>query len=324
MKLEDKQEFLDMPNDKKWLFLAEYSDKTMLRNSIVFEMGYLSSLDWTPLGEFAEVYLNGEYNGTYNITQKVEEKSNRVDIGNDGFLLEIDHPSRLDPDDVYFSTDEFSVIAIKDPDIDRENENDFAFQQDEQYIYISNFINQFEDVLFGSNFASPHAGYANYIDVESFIDWFLINEIIKNVDSRSFSSIYFNHIPGEKIKMGPLWDFDLSFGNTDYADSQYAEGWWIRWNPWIERLLDDPNFVAQVQTRFAYYRDNEQFILDKIDAYAEKLQWAQQENENRWQTLGQYVWPNPVVFDTYAEEVAHMKSWYQTRMDWLDNALSGL
>ena len=324
MKFESKESFLDMPEDKKWLFLAEYSDKTLIRNSVVFEMGYLSSLDWTPQGEFAEVYINGEYNGTYNITQKVEQKSNRVDIGNDGFLMEIDHPSRIDPDDVYFDTDEFPVIVVKNPSIDRIDGNDYAYLQDEQFIYISTHINQFENVLFGSNFADTNSGYASYIDVDSFIDWFLINEIIKNVDSRSFSSIYFNHIQGGKIKMGPLWDHDLSFGNTDYADSQYREGWWIRWNPWVNRLLDDSDFVSKVQARFAYYRTNEQFILDKIDAYAEKLQWAQHENNDRWQTFGQYVWPNPVVFDTHAEEVEHMKSWYQDRMDWLDNAINNL
>ena len=324
MKFENKESFLDMPDDKKWLFLAEYSDKTMIRNSIVYEMGYMSSLDWTPQGEFAEVYLNGQYNGTYNITQKVEQKSNRVDIGNDGFLMEIDNISRIKPDDVHFATDEFSIIVVKNPNIDREDENDTAYLADPNYIYIKNFVNEFEDALFGSNFTNPTSGYAKYIDVDSFIDWFLINEIIKNVDAMQFSSIYFNLIPGEKIKMGPLWDHDLSFGNTDYADSQYTDGWWIRWNPWINRLLDDPAFVSQVKTRFNYYRTNEQLIIDKIDTYAEKLQWAQQENNNVWQTFGTYVWPNPVYFETHAEEIQHMKSWYQSRMDWLNTAIDNL
>ena len=324
MKFSSKEEFLGMPEDKKWLFLAEYSDKTMLRNTTVFEMGYISNLDWTPESEFAEVYLNNEYQGTYNITQKVEETNRRVAITNDGFLLEIDQLHRLNADDVYFSTGSFDVIAIKEPNIEQVDENGVSFDQDQRYIYINNFVNQFENVLFSSNFASPVSGYAAYIDVDSFVDWFLINEIIKNVDARWYSSIYFHLIPGEKIKMGPLWDHDLGFGNTDYADSQYTDGWWIQQNPWINRLLQDPNFVAKVKTRFDFFRDNEQFILNKIDAYAEKLQWAQQENDNRWQTLGQYVWPNPVWFDTYQEEVDHMKQWYQTRMSWLDGAINSL
>jgi|TARA_B110000196_G_C21151800_1_gene670263 hypothetical protein len=459
MKLADKAEFLGMPNDKKWLFLAEYSDKTMLRNKISFEMGYISNLDWTPQGRFAEVYINDEYNGTYNITQKVEESDNRVALGDTGYLLELDQLSRLDSDDVYFEsvlTDKFWV-NIKEPSLERSSS---------EYAYIKTLINDFENAMSGStsmtsyfavaettsdnvwdvnlsqtmtlvpnsdyivsfkakssidrtmivglglyhdpwtnagepvslttawqtftlsqttidfgddqsrvlfdmggdqggevwiddvsvltadgielvangdfqsgeasweggaatavnitSYANGSGGYAEYIDVDSFVDWYLISEITKNVDSMFFSSMFLNVMPGEKIKMGPLWDFDLSFGNVDYADSRYAEGWWVKYHPWYEHLFQDPDFVGKVKVRFAYFKDNQQFILDKIDAYAEQLQWAQQENNDKWQTLGMYVWPNPVVFDTYQEEVDHMKSWYIDRMDWLEAAFDNL
>ena len=265
MKFSSKEEFLGMPKDKKWLFLAEYSDKTMLRNTTAFEMGYLSNLDWTPQSEFAEVYINNDYQGTYNITQKVEESNRRVAITNDGFLLEIDQIHRLDADDVYFSTDEFNVIAIKEPSIDRVDENDNAYLQDQRYIYINNYVNQFEDALFSSNFTSTVSGYTAFIDVDSFVDWYLINEILKNQDARWFSSIFFHLIPGEKIKMGPLWDHDLAFGNVNYEVTEYTDGWWIQQNPWIARLIQDPAFVAKVKDRFNFFRNNEQFILDRID-----------------------------------------------------------
>ena len=459
MKLADKAEFLGMPNDKKWLFLAEYSDKTMLRNKISFEMGYISNLDWTPQGRFAEVYINDEYNGTYNITQKVEESDNRVALGDTGYLLELDQLSRLDSDDVYFEsiiTDKFWV-NIKEPSLERNSS---------EYAYIKTLINDFENAMSGAtsmtsyfavaettsdnvwdvnlsqtmtlvpnsdytvsfrakssidrtmiaglglyhdpwtnagepvslttawqtfiltqtttdfgddqsrvlfdmggdqggevwiddvsvltadgielvangdfqsgeasweggaaaavnitSYANGTGGYAEYIDVDSFVDWYLISEITKNVDSMFFSSMFLNVMPGEKIKMGPLWDFDLSFGNVDYADSRYAEGWWVKYHPWYEHLFQDPDFVGKVKVRFAYFKDNQDFILDKIDAYAEQLQWAQQENNDKWQTLGMYVWPNPVVFDTYQEEVDHMKSWYIDRMDWLEAAFDNL
>lgn len=314
MKLSDKESVFGMPEAKKWLFLAEYSDKTMLRNTISFEMGYLSSLDWTPKSTFAEVFINDEYNGTYNISEKVEESGSRVDIGKDGFLLEIDQLNRQDEDDVYFYTDRF-LIAIKEPSLD---------WQDEEYLYIESYINEFESALFASNFTDPVNGYAKYIDVDSFVDWYLISEITKNVDSQSFSSIYFNVIPGEKIKMGPLWDFDLSFGNVDYADSQFAEGFWVKSNPWYARLFNDPAFVEKVKTRFAYFKQNQNVILDKIDEHAQRLDLAQQENDDKWGTIGIYVWPNPVVYDTYAKEVTHLKDWYTTRMSWLDTAINQL
>ena len=317
MKLDDKAEFLGMPNDKKWLFLAEYADKTMLRNTIAFEMGYISNLDWTPEAKFAEVYINGDYNGTYNITQKVEESDNRVAIGDTGYLLELDQLERLDSDDVYFEsavTERF-IINIKEPNLDAGSD---------EFTYIENLITNFENNLFSQNFADEATGYRQYIDMDSFIDWFLISEITKNVDSMFFSSIFLNVMPGEKIKMGPLWDFDLSFGNVDYADSRYPEGWWVKYNPWYERLFEDPAFVEEVRNRFQYFNNNRDYILNKIDTYAEKLKWAQKENDDKWQTIGAYVWPNPVIFDTYQEEVDHMKAWYETRMDWLESALDDL
>ena len=317
MKLSEKSAFLGMPEDKKWLFLAEYSDKTMLRNTMAFELGYMSNLDWTPAGEFAEVYLNGEYNGTYNITQKVEASSNRVALGDTGYLLELDQLDRIDPDDVYFEstvTEKF-IINIKEPELNYGSE---------EFRYIENLIAEFEGALFGANYQDENAGYKKYINLESFIDWYLISEITKNVDSRWYSSIYLNVMPGEKIKMGPLWDFDLAFGNTDYADTQYYEGWWVRFNPWYERLFQDPAFTQMVKDRFIYFKDNEDLIIQKIDEYAEKLKWAQAENNNKWQTIGAYVWPNPVIYDTYQEEVDHLKNWYLARMEWLEEAFNDL
>lgn len=317
MKLAEKAEFLGMPNDKKWLFLAEYSDKTLLRNKITFEMGYLSRLEWTPQGRFAEVYINDQYNGTYNVTQKVEESDNRVALGDSGYLLELDQLERLDPDDVYFDsviTERF-LINIKEPSLEFNSA---------EYLYIKDLLEDFETALYGPSYRSPTAGYAKYIDIDSFIDWYLINEINKNTDSQSWSSMFLNVMPGEKIKMGPLWDFDLSFGNVDYSDAQYSEGFWIKSHAWYQRLFQDPDFVEKVKLRFSYFKQNQDVILAKIDGYGEQLKWAQQANDDQWQTIGRAVWPNPVVFDTYQKEVDHLKSWYSDRMEWLQTALGEL
>jgi len=160
--------------------------------------------------------------------------------------------------------------------------------------------------------------------MDSFIDWYLISEITKNQDSKDYSSMYLNVIPGEKIKMGPLWDFDLAFGNVDYSECEFPEGFWVKDHAWYSRLFEDPDFVALVKARFAYYRNNQDYILDKIDYYADYLSLAQEENNDKWNTIGVYVWPNPVVYNTYEEEVSHLKNWYTTRMDWLDIAINNL
>ncbi|MDO9137286.1 MAG: CotH kinase family protein, partial [Lutibacter sp.] len=314
LKFDSKTEMLGMPKDKKWIFLAEYSDKTMLRNTIAFEMGYLSKLDWTPKSVFSEVYVNNQYNGTYNITQKVEAGSNRVVLGSTGYLLEIDQLDRLDPDDVYFRTHDF-LINIKEPDLTIGSN---------EYNYVKNLLNEFENVLKSNQFTDASVGYAKYIDVDSFIDWYLISEITKNQDSRDFSSIFLNVMPGQKIKMGPLWDFDLAFGNVNYSDATHPTGFWVKNHKWYARLFQDPLFVAKVKSRFIYFKNNQNLILNKIDSHANYLKWAQAENNKKWNTIGVYVWPNPVVLSTYDAEVNRLKSWYSQRMTWLGTAFNSL
>lgn len=315
MKFDDKTELLGMPAEKKWILLAEHSDKTLIRNSLAFEMGYLSLLDWTPKYRYSEVFINGTYNGTYNITQKVEEGISRADVEPDGFLCEIDTPDHLEEGDVYFSSSRFSTIQIKYP------ETSFG---SEPYEEIKARIAEFETVLYSGGFADPVNGYKKYIDVTSFVDWYLINEIAKNVDARSYSSIYFTYVPGEKIKMGPLWDFDLGFGNVDYADSQYPEGFWVKDHAWISRLFQDPAFVGLVKSRFDYFRSHQSALLQFIDDEAAYLKWSQAENNEKWEVFGHYVWPNPVVYGSHYEEVEHLKEWFITRMNWLNDAFEGL
>jgi spore coat protein CotH len=320
IKFLEQEKIFDLPKDRKWVFLAEYSDKTLIRNKIALEMGYLSNLDWTPLSVFTEVYINNAYNGLYHVTQKVEESNQRVALGDTGYLLEIDQPERLDADDVFFRTYNYQnthngdhfLFNIKEPKVNFE---------DAQYKYIRDLVNDFENALRSNSFKDPNNGYAKYIDVDSFVDYYLINEITKNQDAKDYSSIYLHVMPGEKIKMGPIWDFDLAFGNVDYSVCAFADGFWIRDNAWYNRLFQDPAFAAKVRERFAYFRSNQDLILEKMDFYANQLRFAQQQNDARWDLIGRYVWPNFVVFETYEEEVQYLKSWFTERMNWLDRNL---
>jgi len=314
LNMAEKTRMYGMKSDKRWIFLAEHSDKTLMRNKIAFEMGYISKLDWTPQSVYSEVHLNNEFLGGYHVCQKIEQGNNRVDVGETGYLLEIDQFDRLDFDDVYFTTDEF-LINIKAPKLNYGST---------EYNYIKEWITEFENVLKSSTFSNPTQGYQKYIDVDSFVDWYLINEITKNQDARNYSSIYLNVIPGEKIKMGPLWDFDLAFGNVNYSECEYPEGFWVKDNAWYRRLFQDPNFVNKVKTRFAYFRSQQAFLLQRIDFYASYLDELQQKNDARWNVIGNFLWPNPVAFETYEEEVAYLKSWYNQRMDWLENAIGNL
>ena len=320
IRFEDKRPILGMPSDRRWVLLSELSDKSLIRNKISRDLGFMSRLEYTPDLRYAMLEMNGEPQGIYLIGQKAEETNNRLAIGDAGFLIEIDQLGRIDTDDVYFTSDYFrrinaeNVFNIKEPDLARGSE---------AYVQIRDHIAAFEEVLFSENFADPETGYAAYIDLDSFVDWYLIQEIGKSVDSWGFSSVFFHYTPGGKIKMGPLWDFDLSFGNVDYAAAEFTEGFWITINPWYDRLFEDPNFRIAVKSRYAYFYEQLPDLMDKIDMYAEYLDGEHQINYSIWETLGTYVWPNPIYFDTYTEEVAHLKTWLGARMDWMNNALPG-
>ena len=313
IKFDDKTEVLNIPKDKKWVLLAELSDKSLIRNKISREMGDISRFDYVPKAKYVELFINDQHAGTYLMGQKVEESKNRVNIGDKGYLIEIDQTNRIDEDDVYFTTDGWSkfpsnLFNIKEPSLELNSS---------EYNLIKNHIIDFEEALFGDNFTDADLGYRAFVDLDSFIDWYLINEICKNQDAATYSSIYFNYIPGEKIKMGPLWDFDLAYGNVDYSNATYPEGFHIKSNPWYKRMFEDPYFNSLVKDRFLYYETNLDMLLNKIDLIEKYLEKSQQKNFEIWPILGQYVWPNPVYYDTHHEEVEHLKDWIKQRMTWL-------
>ena len=316
IKFGDKTEVLNMPKDKKWVLLAELSDKSLIRNKIAREIANISRFDYVPQAEYSEVFINEQHVGTYLIGQKVEESKNRVNIGDTGYLIEIDTDAngRIETDDVYFRSSQWSsryedgVFNIKEPSLEYDSE---------EFNLIKDHVNDFEKALFGNNFKDPDLGYRSFIDLPSFIDWFLVNEISKNQDARSYSSIYFNYIPGEKIKMGPVWDFDLAFGNVDYSNAENPEGFWIKENLWFKRMFEDPYFSDLVNTRFNYYENNLSSILSKVDEFENYLSKSQKKNFEIWDILSKDVWPIPVKYDTHREYVEYLKNWIDTRMLWL-------
>ena len=226
------------PKDKSWVLLANYTDKTNLRNEASFFMGRISNLEWTPRTHFVELFMNEVYCGTYQLCEKIKIADSRVNITDDGYLMEIDQPDRIGPEDISFKTKNLT-FCVKDPDIEKNGE---------RHKWISDYVNKAEEALLGSNFLDETEGYANYFDKVSFVDWYLINEITKNNDACFFSSCYLNITPGGKLKMGPLWDYDIALGNVNYNDNQSYEGFWIKKKvTWFSRMFEDPSFVALVK-----------------------------------------------------------------------------
>lgn len=309
LKFDKKISLLGDPKDKSWVLLANYADKTMLRNHIAFYMGRISNLDYTPRCHFVELMLNGRYNGTYQLCEKLKISDDRVNVGGDGFLMEIDARATSESDSRFFVVNNLvQVVNIKDPDVE---------YYDDLYNYAKEYITIADAVLFSENFADSKEGWQKYMDIDSFVDWYLINEIAKNIDACLYSSCYMNLKRGEKLKMGPLWDFDIGLGNINYDGTYLTDGHWIKNASWFARLFEDPAFVTKIKERFNYFYSKREDIMREINANVMYLKYAVQENENRWHTFYTYTWPNYDIWGSYNNEVQYLKEWINTRFEWL-------
>jgi hypothetical protein len=192
--------------------------------------------------------------------------------------------------------------------------------------YLTNYLSEFESVLFSDQFGDPQKGYRRYIDVGSFVDYHWMQELGKNPDGYWFSEFYHKD-RGGKLKIGPIWDFDMCFGNTWYNDGHLPQDW--RWRRatiehylWYKRLFKDPDFLQRYIDRWTELRTNvlsTSNVLALVDRFAAELQEAQKRNYQRWPTLGKKVGPVKFVGKTYEEEVNWLKEWIKGRLDWIDS-----
>lgn len=326
-------ELLGFPAENDWILYAPYTDKSMMRNEITFKLA-------RDMGRYAsrtracEVFLNGDYQGVYTLMEKIKVDDNRVDIAS------------LNPDEV--SGDDLTGGYILR--VDKWDGNDFpawsSFGVEFQYFdpkgedlvtaqknYIQNFIGTASAAIAGANFMSPTEGYRKYIDVNACVDFMLINELGKNVDGFRFSTYMYKDkdSKGGKLIMGPLWDFNLAYGNVDYNSAvQYPQEHWLYNDSrmfWYEKMVRDPYFKNKMKTRWDTLREDELSntrIIHLIDSMAASLAESQVRNYQRWPILGTYVWPNQYVGSTYADEVAWFKNWIIARANWMDANLPGI
>lgn len=317
-KLTARQPLLGMPSSRDWVLLANYSDKTLLRNWLAMELGTRLGMAWTPRSRFVELHVNNVYQGVYLLMENIKVAKDRVNIDElaatdntpdkitGGYLLEVDF--REDGYTMYTAVDELPIVfqSPEEP-------------SPEQEAYIQGYIDGFETVLHSPNFADPATGYAAYIDVDSFVRWYLVNEIYRNVDAQMWSSCWMYKPRGGKLHMGPLWDFDISAGNIDFNNADDIAGWWVREGDWFETLFQDPAFLARVRQVWNEIKTDElPAMMASIAPKAAALQQSQLNNFQRWPILETYVWPNSQVPGSYGGEIDYLTTWLEGRIEWMD------
>jgi len=358
-----KASLLGMPAESDWVLIAPYNDISLVRDAFAFnmwnEMGH-----WAPRCRMCEVFVNDEYVGVYNLCEKIKRDANRVDIAKlktediadreltGGYIVRVD---AYDDEDATF---ESKVPGIQTSFWGGGNTGTVVWTiyypkkknlQPEQKKYIQAFVDSMEVALQSAGKENAAEEYSRWVDIPSFVDYFIHTELSLNADGFKRSAYFFkgkDKKSGEKAKMfaGPVWDYNLAYGNCNFCNASDVEAWVYEGcstNPtpaFWKQLTNDESFMQQVRERYAQLRStiiSQKSIDDFFDTKAALLDEAKDRHYAKYSNLlgkdsgGGWGWwgggnTNPVAYfaaylvDSYEEEISTVKEWFGKRLSFLD------
>jgi hypothetical protein len=332
-----------MPKEADWVLYAPYTDKTLMRNFLAYTMSNEIGR-WAAHCRFVEVVVNGDYKGIYVFMERIKRGSGRVNVAKiantdvtgdavtGGYIFSLDKEpngwfsSYITPGSINNAKRQFSYVYPKP-------ENIVQAQKD----YLKKYVDSFENALAAPTFQDKTSGVRNFADLSSFIDYFIVNEVSRNVDGYRLSTYLYKDRDSKnrKIFAGPAWDYDLAFRNANYCEGSDTNGWAYQFNNvcpadgaglipfWWERLMRDTAFVSDLRCRWKTMREStisNDHLDHIIDSVVTLTNEARQRHFQRWPILGQYVWPNPNPIPTsYSGEITALKEWITNRLSWIDH-----
>ncbi len=323
---------LGMPAENDWVLNGPYSDKSLIRNVIAYEISARTGR-YTPRYQLCEVIINGTYQGVYLWLEKIKRDVNRVDIATvtetdltgdeltGGYILQIDRENEGTVNGWYsYEGDWPYFYSLEEPNYEEAH----PVQRE----YIRSYIEEMENDLNGPNL---HSTYQEYLDIGSFIDYFLVNEIGKHIDVFKLSFYMYKRKDsnGGKLFFGPVWDFNLAFGNFDFACDPSPTGWIYPCSSpvtWVEQVVSVTDVQDSMYCRWTELRESvwsTESIMEFIDTKTEELQEAKDRNFTRWNVMGTYVWPNDFIGLSYEDEINFLKNFIQVRLEWMDQNMYG-
>ncbi len=333
---------LGLPEENDWVLYAPYSDKSLIRNVLTYQV-FTEMGNYAPRTRFVEVVVNDDYTGIYILTEKIKRDKNRVDMAKlkpediagdeltGGYLLRIDKLTGMS-DDAYWE----SPVDPPFPGFGPVNYSYFDPKYDElnamQKSYIKDHMYQFEQALVSGDFKDPGSGYRAYLDIPSFVDMMILNEFNKEVDAYLFSHYFYKQkdSDGGKIVMGPPWDYNLAFGNNNYYEDVHLTYNWL-YNQdnriyWWAKIMEDDWFRNYLHCRWIDLHESvlsSEHLHEMIDSTKMVMGPSIDKNFDRWPVLGSYIWPNSFVGQTYSEEEWFLRNWIDERLEWMDGKWGG-
>ena len=334
IKFNKKEKFLGKgyAKAKKWTLMANAGDKTMIRNAITSLMGDFLGMRNSPAHKFVDVTLNNTYIGTYHISDQVEVRAHRVNIGEQeypvteesditgGYLLEVDGFM----DGNCFTTSTYQVpIRIHYPD-----DEEIAASQN---TYIRQYMRNFEQVLSSSSFDDAEKGYRKWVDSTSLVNWFIATEVSGNIDGY-YSTYFYKDQQDSLLYWGPLWDYDIAYNNDDRTDrngtsnterqlmTDYGYG---KTKQWLNRMWQDPWFGRLVNRRYNEVVEAglQDYLYEQIDSLVDLLQESQVYNYNRW-GISTKMLRERVLYSSYSQYITYLKNYIAVHMSYLQTAFA--
>lgn len=310
LKLNKKASILGMPEHKRWVLLANWLDKTLLRNHIAFRIAQQTGLEWTPRGEFVEVVINGHHRGNYYLCEQIKVDEKRVNIAelgegdpSGGYIMEVD--TYFDEEFKFYSEVCQFPYMFKDPDE----------VSDEEFAYMEQYIAGLETVLY-DDARLARGEYLNYLDVDSFIDYWFVYELTGNWEPQHPKSVYMHKDRGGVLKAGPVWDFDwetfVPYKTTTFATKEAL---------YYKRLFEDRSFVARVKERWEMFKPRFEGVVQFIDSEASRLAVSGGLNDTMWKIT---MVVNGDEDLSYSAAVTRLKNTYAQKVRWLDEQIKGM
>ena len=323
VKFANKERFLGegFANAKSWTFLANHGDKTMIRNALTYDLGRFMGMKFCPAARFVDVYLNGDYRGTYQISDQVQVHKKRIEVSEEnGWLLEVvNENSKEDP---LITTTRYGIMyTIKNP-------------KDEQLtlgkrIAVGQWLRSFEEAVASDQFMDPQRGWRAFVDENDLINWYVGAEITGNIDAL-YSIYMYKDGDDDKMHFGPLWDLDLGYDNSSERSllRQMEAYLGLKNRPFekiIQRLWLDPWFAQACNDRLQQLVDNglQQYLLSHIDSLRSAIWQTQTENFRKWRINQEvYSWAKRAYYNNYDSYINDLKGFVNIHIPYLQQAFA--
>lgn len=323
VRFDENTSLFGMKSAKNYILLADYVDRSMVRNGLTVYMSKLLDTNMYTLDyRFVDLYLNQRYRGQYLLIERVEFQKNRLDIepnltlDDAGFMVELDfqvYVQNQGNENLEWFRVNDKPYVIKEP-----NPITTLGYQFRHTRYMSNYFKDMRNALIN------RSNYETYIDVDNWIDYFLIQEIAKNVDV-GWGSVYMVKETGGKLKHMPLWDFDLAFGNADYIPYGPVGHWgWA--NDEKNELFTLMMKIPSIRTRFkdkliAYETSMLPKVIDYLNDNESRLATLSQSNFVMWpmnQCEGWCPIPEPLRdMTTINQQFTYLRNFLTQRFAWM-------